>query len=187
MGSGGGWGWKAPPALQFCPHGAPNEAPGVGEQGRSWAQASSEHVALGHQGVRARRSPGGAAGAALTLPRFFPDPPKSISPRHRPGACPSPASLGPPGQAPLAAPTGSSLQGQRVWGGSRRLPCWRRFGATEGVSVAQCPSHQPPTWTPTATASAPVPIAPQAPTSAARTSHTARPPSQVGCGRILAP
>ena len=71
---------------------------------------------LPSRGARSRgcRVQGGGWGVRLTLPRFFPNPPNWISPRHRPGPHLSAAPPGLLGRAPCASCIGASLQGQRT-------------------------------------------------------------------------
>lgn len=82
---------------------------------RGGAGSSGWQQALGGL-VRPPRREGAAAVCAgrqpLTLPRFFPDPPNSISPRHRPDPEPDATILGPPGQLPPASGMRTALQGQ---------------------------------------------------------------------------
>lgn len=115
-GAGGG-GQRAPGALHLAGPGALNSAPS--EQARGalcsgeevGAQEWNKHSVVGPQGVGAQPQCC-REGSPLTLPRFFPDPPNSISPRHRPGPEPGAAALGPPGQVPPASCMRTSLRAQ---------------------------------------------------------------------------
>lgn len=110
----------------------------------------------GSPGVGAGRSPGGAA---LTLPRIFPDPPKTISPRPRLGPRVSPAPPGLPGRVPLASCMGPLCRDRAYPEGTRGQPhltsCWRpsRLCREARVQVERggtCPSalpRSPPTLT----------------------------------------
>ena len=92
---------------------------------------------------------GARGGQPLTLPCFFPDPPNSISPRHRPGPDPTAVAAGLPGQVPPASCMRTFLQGQNPRAEARAafprelplLPHWWGLGGTDAGS-AQCPPQQ---------------------------------------------
>lgn len=136
---GKGLGWR-PPRLCDLPARGSDQGPlGGGGQGRSWAQGGARSPGCGGQ-VESWWAAGGAHPASL-----LPSPSEVDLAPARAGHLPVSGIPGASRTGAAGRPHGHRPAGtERVRGGPRGLPCGQRFGAPEGVSVAQRPSHQPP-------------------------------------------
>lgn len=97
----GGWPEPLLPALELCLSGGSEYGPrGADPRGEEDPGTQLPGKEMGAHGFQVNTDIARGLGTAPTLPRFFPDPPKSTSPLRKPSPCRSSASPGLPGRGP---------------------------------------------------------------------------------------